>query len=455
MTPAKRKRLQQCFEHASKQAGQNNYDYATELFTQCLLGDPGNAMYLHSFLGNLQKKYSNNKKGSKLALFKGAGPRGSVKKARMQKDWENVLNYGLEVLKINPWEVSTLMAMAEAAEELDLEEVPLIYLKCALDAKPKDPDVNRQCAVALRKRGQFDQAIACWHRVEQALPDDEEAKKTIADLAVEKTIAQAGYDSADSSQQVRTGGQTGAGGADPETPEAKLERAIKRDPENLDNYMQLAQIYLSNEHYDKAIKVLEKAVEVSDGDVDVRERLEDAELRHLRKQLAAAERDVKNTGGEDAQKQYNRLRQKLNLKELEVYKNRVERYPNNLAFKYDLGLRYQLAGEYNEAIQQFQLARNDPRRKGLCMLALGQCFQQIKQYRLAMSHYSTAIEEIPDRDAENKKKALYLAGKLSLDLRDLDVAEKYLTTLAGLDFAYRDVSALLDKIAQLREDGED
>lgn len=441
--------MQQCFEHASKQAGQNNHDYATELFTQCLLGDPGNAMYLHSFLGNLQKKYNNNKKGSKLALFKGAGLRTSVKKSRMQKDWDSVLKHGLEVLKINPWEVSTLMAMAEAAEELDLEEVPLIYLKCALDANPKDPDVNRQCGVALRKRGQFDQAIACWHRVEQALPDDEEAKKTIADLAVEKTIAQAGYDKADSSQQVMAN-KSGAAPAQQETPEQKLERAIKRDPEDLDNYMQLAQLHLSEEDYEKAIDVLQRAMEVSNGQVAVQERLEDAEMRHLRKQIAGAEREFRTSGNEEAKKQYNRLRQQLNLKELEVYKNRVERYPNNLAFKYDLGLRYQMAGEYNEAIQQFQLARNDPRRKGVCMLALGQCFQQIKQYRLAMDHYSSAIEDIPDREADNKKKALYCAGRLSLDLQDLDVAEKYLTRLAGLDFAYRDVSALLDKISELR-----
>lgn len=87
------------------------------------------------------------------------------------------------------------------------------------------------------------------------------------------------------------------------------------------------------------------------------------------------------------------------------------------------------------------------------MLVLGQCFQQIKQYRLAMSHYESAIQEIPDRDADNKKKALHLAGRLAMSpvMNDIDTAEKHLTTLAGLDFSYKDISALLDKIAQLRE----
>ena len=88
------------------------------------------------------------------------------------------------------------------------------------------------------------------------------------------------------------------------------------------------------------------------------------------------------------------------------------------------------------------------------MLALGQCFQQIKQYRLAMSHYEEAIKEIADRDAGNKKLALYLAGRLATAMKNLDVGEKHLTTLAGLDFSYRDVSTLLDKIAQMRENPE-
>jgi hypothetical protein len=34
LTPAGRRRLQKCFEHASKQMSQENYDYATDLLTQ-------------------------------------------------------------------------------------------------------------------------------------------------------------------------------------------------------------------------------------------------------------------------------------------------------------------------------------------------------------------------------------------------------------------------------------
>ena len=112
-----------------------------------------------------------------------------------------------------------------------------------------------------------------------------------------------------------------------------------------------------------------------------------------------------------------------------------------------------LLKQYNDAIRELQSARNDPRRKGSCLLALGQCFQQIGQYPLAMDHYQMAIEEIPDRDAKNKKKALYLAGKLALGLNDLENADKHLKVLAGLEFTYKDVPALLDKLAKKRNNG--
>ena len=124
----------------------------------------------------------------------------------------------------------------------------------------------------------------------------------------------------------------------------------------------------------------------------------------------------------------------------------VERLPANLAFRFELGQQYKVLGQIGEAIKEFQNARNDARRKGVCLLQLGECFQAIKQYRLAMDHYESAIEEIPDRDADSKKAALYKAGKLALGLNDLAKAEKHLGVVASMDFSYRNVSVLLDKI---------
>jgi hypothetical protein len=65
-------------------------------------------------------------------------------------------------------------------------EVELVYLKQALEANPKDADVNRHCARSLARMGQFDQAIACWHRVEKIVPGDREVARMISELSEQK-----------------------------------------------------------------------------------------------------------------------------------------------------------------------------------------------------------------------------------------------------------------------------
>ncbi len=46
VTAAVRQRLQAVFEHAQRCAEKADYDYAHDLFTQCLVEDPANLIYL-------------------------------------------------------------------------------------------------------------------------------------------------------------------------------------------------------------------------------------------------------------------------------------------------------------------------------------------------------------------------------------------------------------------------
>ncbi len=83
--PAKRRILQKQFEHGSKMAASGNFDYATDLFFNCVVGDPGNRIYLQNYLGNLHRKYNNNKKGGKLAKLKGSGTLTGMKNAAQKR----------------------------------------------------------------------------------------------------------------------------------------------------------------------------------------------------------------------------------------------------------------------------------------------------------------------------------------------------------------------------------
>lgn len=447
----KRKRLQTCYMHAKKTMAQEEYDfdYVTGLTSQCLGGDPSNSEYMDIFLENLYKKYNFNKKGRNLGALAMMTPRSAMRKAIDKNELHTAVEKAMEVFKVNPWDTGALQGMATVAEKLNYDDVELKWLKNALVSAPTDPDVNRQCALALARRRQYDQAIACWHRVEVARPADEEPKRQISNLDIQKRRAMEGVE-----ETAPQPGSRGPGGAEPDsayqaTPEQRLKRAITKQPDALENYFELAQLYVSTEKYAKAAEILAAALQASNNDPDVREKWEDVDLQRLRQDLSLAESKAKASGKAEDAEAYKKVRNEVRKRELEVYKFRVERYPTNLPFKYELGVRYQLVGQFAEAIKQFQSAQNDPKHKGLCLLAMGECFQQIKQYRLAMTNYAQAVENIPDRDVTNKKQALYQAGRLALGLKDAKLAGKFLTDLAQMDFGYRDIATLLEKLEAL------
>lgn len=449
MSPAERNRLQQLFQKGNQASSQGQYDYATDMFQTCASLDPGNRMYALNLLNNLFKKYNNNKKGSKMAAISGMGAKASLKKASVSKDWPGAIKAGIEFLKLNPWDVATLSAMAQACDQLGHNDAQLVYLKTALDANPKDVEVNRACGRALAKVGQFDQASACWNRVLQLKPNDVEATKAIGDLAVEKTISRGGYDEAESTRdvkQVRDADEPRPG-EKVLTPEEKLEKLIAKNPAELANYVELADTHLRQDRLAEAEAVFARALEVSGGDQTIRERYEDTQLRRGRQQLVIAEKKAAEEGTEEAVELAKRMKGELNRLEMDVYRSRSERYPTNLNFKYELGMRLKAAGQYSDAIQMLQQARGDSKRKAQVHVDLGECFQHIKQWKLALNNYEEAIQSLSDRNTDVGKLALYRAGVIAFHQKNRELAEKYLTELAGIDFGYRDVAKWLDKLA--------
>jgi hypothetical protein len=84
---------------------------------------------------------------------------------------------------------------------------------------------------------------------------------------------------------------------------------------------------------------------------------------------------------------------------------------------------------------------------------LGESFQHLRQFKLALASYETAIESADTVQLDVKKLALYRAAVLAAEFRDVDRAERFFTQLAAIDFGYRDVADRLDKLAALRDSG--
>jgi regulator of sirC expression with transglutaminase-like and TPR domain len=479
VTAATRQRLQQVFDHAQRSAEKGDRDYAHDLYAQCLVDDPANLIFLQQLLNNLAQKFGNNKKGARFAALKTKTSRMALTKAAGKGQWREAFQAACDALKQNPWETATLLDVASAYEDIGSDECQLYTLRWALDAAPKDVTVNRRAAIALARLGQFDQAISCWRRVEQAKPGDEEASKSISQLSVEQTIQKGGYNqellhgAASGGNELETAMRAKSANYKPEgtsaSPAAEasdakdkdkdnsgqeqaLLDAIQTQPAEVSNYVQLADLFAAQNRLREVEEILTRALAVSGGgDLAIRERLEDVHLRRAQQQLQVAQRRAEQDKTPEAADLARRMVAQANQAELEVYAVRAARNPSNLLLQFELGMRCKRAGKFKEAIQAFQAAREDVRHKAMVQLHLGESFQHIKQFKLALTAYEAAIDAADSMQLDTRKLALYRAGVLAIELKDADRAEKYLTELAGMDFGYRDVADRLDKLAALRD----
>ncbi len=469
VTPAIRRRMQTCYDHAMKLAAKGekyDFDYAHDMLLQCVKNDPGNLVYVEAFLDNLQKKHNNKKKSG------GSGGR-ALKKAVKENEWAEVLKQGPELLKSNPWDASTLRPMADACAAYGFNEVELRYLKNALDANPKDVDINKHCAHSLARVGQFDQAMAVWRRIGELRKKDPEVDKMISQLTLDKTriLSGLGDDENATGRVVNEGlsAKADAPKAAPSigvseshapkrreiqlTPRQRLERAISDDPEIVENYFQLADLHMGEGRAPEAVLILQKALAVSGGNFKVQEKLEAAEVEQMRLHVAVAEKRAAHEGTDEATDLVKQLRDELHRRELEIYARRCERHPEDVQLKLELGVRLKRVGNFEEAEKTLMEVRKVPELKAAATIELGECLQQQQKYSNALQFYQRAVELTEQGDETLRKLALYRAGMLAGGLKQYDSAEKWLKTLLKLDPDYRDAQARLDKLAKLRHKG--
>ena len=444
LTAAEKMRNQQTFDTGEKSAKRREWDYAIQMYGQSVVGDPNNLDYAKAFIETVQKKYNNNKKGSRVAAFTGIMPKAALAKGLKKQDYPSAVKAGVELLKLNPWEIPTLMQMATAVAGLGCYDGQLFYLRQARDnaADPGDVEILRACAEALAFLGQFDQAIACWERVKKHHPENNEAQSAIASLHTDK-INYVGSGKEDAKAAAK---KAGAGAR-----EEELRERNNLDPTDVGAANELSDLLCREERYTDAEAVLQKTLAAT-ADIKVRETLEDVLRRGSQHRLSVAERKYQAEPTEENKEEVRRLRKELIRVELEVFRSRSERYPGNTNWKYEFALRLKLAGNYTEAIRAFQEARSDPKRKAVVYIELGDCFVKIKQFKLALKNYVDSLDNMTDRDIEPRKRALYSGGVVAMDyLDDLDSAERLMSELAGMDFSYKDVGDRLEKIHQRRD----
>jgi tetratricopeptide (TPR) repeat protein len=340
------------------------------------------------------------------------------------------------------------------------------------DSLPPGIDEARQAARSLARLGRFDEAIRCWHRVEDLAPFDAEPARMIAALALRKSrqTDDKGDDERVPTSSVGEGSPPAAISPPvaqespslvdrPKAPRPlvltrrqQLEQEIAFRPHDEGNYLELAELHLAERRTYEAQRTLIRALEVC-RDLKIVERLEDVNMLRAKEQVGLAEELAAAEKTQDVRDEVDRLREESYRLELEIFRNRCHRYPDDKRLKFQLGLRLKQVGDLREALEPLQAGLEFPEIRAAASLEIGEILQRHNQFPKALQCYRQAAQMAAGESSQQecRKRALYRAGVLAAAMTLSDTARGYFSELVKMAPDYRDVRTRLDKLGEISE----
>jgi tetratricopeptide (TPR) repeat protein len=339
-----------------------------------------------------------------------------------------------------------LLALADAAAAQGYGHSEAYYVKAAVEAASDDAAIQRWGGAALRRLGRYDEALACWRRVESLDPSDEEAPETIAALVIDKGRQRAGLienDRSETPQESKksrggparwpvyslagllpTGDATGRS----LTPLQQLEGTVRERPSIPEPYLRLAELYLEKDREYDAEKLLAKGRDATDNDARVTQMWEEVAMSRYARRVQAAEQELKAADNPQTREALAQATKERDRGEIEIFRNRIKRQPECAEHRHELGRRLVRAGKLAEAIEQFKKALDDADFQAAAAMELGDCHAQLGELVQALRNYRHAAQAPSAMQTQAKQRALQRAAKLAVQLKLNRLAQRYQTT---------------------------
>ncbi len=443
---AKNKAASKCFRTGTEALEKQNLDYALQMFATCASMVMDNVMYRQLARKTAYRKYDDNKTGAgALAKGKLIRIRSKIRKRKAKEAWDEVDKLAEEGLKINPWDAQLNADLGEAARAREYLDVAKFAFTCARNTEPKSKIYNRLLAEILEEKSEFIEAAKVWEHICRIDPNDGEARSKATQAAFEDVRTKGGYEEAKSTsdvavQRARLSKKPGEVDAPGMSVEKDLQHAIRKEPEQVENYLKLAHHYRANKKLEEAAEILQKASEVSGGDPNIQEQIEDVELDRMRANLAIVrEKQAAEPDEPVYQKKVQGLANELVKRELQVFSHRTDRYPQDMNLKLELADRLMRIKKWPQAIPLLQKASQHTRLKARAHFMLGKCFMYDNKLSLARGQFDRAIPELnADTDPKLFTEAHYLAGRVCEELSDTTAAENHYGDVLVIDYDYKD-----------------
>lgn len=433
-----------------------NYDYAVDLLTQVTDREP---------------TFYEGRKALRLAQVRKAGGGGGffkkawssasssplVAKGQMalRKNPAEALSIGEQILNSDPTSSPGHRLIAEAAIALDMPRTAVMSLDMLFKNSPKDKTVAIQYSNMLAEIGEAQRAERILMELANAMPGDPELHQALKDLSARKTLTEGGYEAladgkgsyrdilrnekeAVSLEQVNRVQKT-----EDQTQRliGEYEARLKTEPNNVKLLRNIAELYTQKKQFDLALKYYEqiKASEAGASDATIDSAIATTKSRRFDAQVEQLDATAPDYTEKVAQ--INAEKQAFRIGECQ---KRVEKFPTDLAIRYEMGVLYFEAGKIGEAIQEFQKSKTNPNKRLASMNYLAQCFGKRKMYDLAAKTFQEAIKEKPVFD-EEKKDLVYNLGTVLEAMDKKEEAIEQFKLIYEVDIGYKDVGAKVDK----------
>lgn len=444
------------YQKAIAAVERNNFDYAVEMLQQCLNAEPA-FLQARKHLRAVQMKRAESQSALKRAMA-GAKIQPLLLRARavLSKNPLEAISLMEQALTEDPKNAQALLLLAEAAEAAGLIEVTVQTLEHYHKLYPRDTKNAHWLARSYNAISRFDLARAVYEDILQVNPADFDAQKGIKDTSAQGAMKRGGWEEAQSYRDVIKDKKE-AIALEQESRVVRAEDMIENliqenlaklqnDPHNPVIRRELGKLYGQKGDYDRALEYLEALFKAEAGtDPTLEKEITELREKRIADKIEAKKKQLEaDPQNKTLQAELQQLESEFAQMQLQDAIRLVEKYPNDLMYRYDLGLLYMKTGDIQNAIEQFQRSVGQPQRRVASLNYLGQCFQQLGLHDLAVDQYLRALEDLPLMDGVKKEITYNLATAYEA-LGETEKALAEYKKIAAVDFGYRDVRAKISR----------
>jgi tetratricopeptide (TPR) repeat protein len=447
--------LRPVFTKGTEALSRENFDYALDLLMQVVTRAPEVYEARKALRKAQQGKAEARGGGFFKKVFSSAGAAPQIAKAQMalNRNPAEAMALAEQVLNSDANNGAAHRIIAQAAEALDLPQTAVLSLDILWRAHPTDKDITLQFAAALQKIGEAKVAEKILIDLRTALPTDPDVSQALKNSSAQRTLSEGGYREISSGEgsyrqilrnedEARSLEQEQRAHKTEDTSDRLIreyEQRLKTDANQPKLLRSLAELYTQRKQYDLALQWYGRLKASDHGnDASLDQAIAQVKVKQLEQQL-----EQLDPTDPDFAAHTDRLNAEKLAFRLSECQQRVEKYPTDLGFRFELGRLLFEAGQISEAQKEFQKATANSNKRIAALGYLARCFARRKIYDLAASTLEDAIKEKQLFDDE-KKELIYDLGCMFESMGKKEDAINQFKLIYKVDTSYRDVEAKVD-----------